>query len=453
MNGRSRPAEADFPPPLGRDPNPGLWISFLYTLYDFTWTLLIVGGSPWWVTRSLYDRDFRRMVRQRLTLALPELPCKRPGRRRVQVHGVSVGEIKASQSLVRSLVEQHEVIVSASTDTGIQIARQVYPDLKVVRFPLDHSIPVGRFLRHVEPDLVVLMELEIWPRFLRGANRRAVPVAIVNGRITEASFRTYRRFGATLPQFNRVTVFAAQDECYAERFARLAGSDERVVVTGNVKVDGLRTGPVAHDERFAELQRLAGARAGQAVIVAGSTHSPEERDVTGAFQRGAPDARIILVPRHPGRAADIAADLASGGTQVQLLTRLRAGERPDPARPLVVDTIGELERVYGLADLVFVGGSLIPHGGQNMLEPAAQGLPVIYGPHVANFAQEAAFLEEAGASLRVRDAHELEQSVHRLMADEELRGTMAAAGVLAVEGQRGASELSLRVLRERCGLD
>jgi 3-deoxy-D-manno-octulosonic-acid transferase len=167
------------------------------------------------------------MAGERLTFGLRPLAVhdERP---RILVHGVSVGEIKASQSLVHTLAEDAEVVLSASTDTGIQVARQIYPDARVVRFPLDHIALVRRFLRRVRPDCIVLMELEIWPNFLRAANDLGIPVAIVSGRITEKSYRNYRRFRETLFPFDRFALVAAQDDGYAARFAELAGSRDNI---------------------------------------------------------------------------------------------------------------------------------------------------------------------------------------------------------------------------------
>jgi len=412
-----------------------------------------------------------RLVRKALSLStwrLPKLPP--PQRPRVLVHGVSVGEIKASQSLVRALRARHEVVVSAFSDTGLEVARQLYPDLQVVRFPIDFLPLVRRFWRRIRPHQVLLMELEAWPCFLREANRRGAPVSIVSGRITDRSFARYRVFGA-LPQFERISLFAVQDETYADRFATLTGSRDRIVVTGNVKVDGLRLGVAPRDARFEELARLAGGAPGQRVLVAGSTHEPEERWVLDAFRAADPGARIILVPRHPERADSLEASLAevgsagagqpgnrdpethAAGARPQRLSRLRKGEAPDPSRPLLVDTIGELERVYALADIVFVGGSLVPHGGQNMLEPAAQGKPVLYGPHTGNFVQETTLLERAEAALRVADVEALRAAVAELLRDPERAHAMGARAVLAVERQRGATEATLRALAERTGLE
>ena len=361
---------------------------------------------------------------------------------------MSVGEVKAAQSLVRALAAARpdlEIVVSATTDTGLDVAGRLYPDLRVVRFPFDLAPVVARFLDRVAPVAVVLVELELWPAFLRALDRRRIPVAIVNGRITGRSLARLRRFRRLFPPFDRLALLCAQDESYAARFGELAGSRERIVVTGNLKADGLRTGPV---DPGTELARLLGARKGQRTLVAGSTHEPEETAVAQACA-GA-DVRLIVAPRHPERVPSVVRDLAALGKPAQLLSRLRAGEPADPARPAIVDTMGELEKVYALADLVYVGGSLGDRGGQNVLEPAAQGKPVVHGPNVWNFAQEAALLERAGASRRVEDEAGLARALRELLADEAVRRRMSAAGIAAVQSQKGATELTVRALLERC---
>jgi 3-deoxy-D-manno-octulosonic-acid transferase len=366
------------------------------------------------------------------------------------VHGVSVGEVKAAQSLVRGLEEEAangealEVIISASTATGLKVARDLYPDHLVVRFPVDLSFIVRRFLGRLAPTSVILIELEIWPNFLREANRLGVPVAVVNGRITVESFARYCRFRSLLPQFGRITLFCAQDEVYADRFRTLSAAPTRVLTSGNLKVDGLRVG-----RRLPKPETLKqmGPRDGQLVLVGGSTHNPEELLLTQAWRETFPEARLVLVPRHPGRAGEIIRALSQAGEKCQRLSELRAaGQAADAGRPLVVDTIGELEEVYSLADLAFVGGSLVPHGGQNMLEPAAQGVACIYGPHVGNFSREASLLESAGASERLSAAGELGGSCARLLGDGAGREAMGAAALVAVAGERGAAGKTLSAL-------
>jgi 3-deoxy-D-manno-octulosonic-acid transferase len=215
----------------------------------------------------------------------------------------------------------------------------------------------------------------------------------------------------------------------------------------------LDTGQLVDDGVLAELRGLVDAQPGQFVLVAGSTHDPEEGLVAKAFRQAAPGARVILVPRHPERGRAVLSDLAEQGMGGQLLTDLRAGrEELDTARALIVDTIGELESIYRLADVVFVGGSLVPHGGQNMLEPAALGRAVVHGPHVENFTQEARLLEKAGGSRIVRDPSHLAEVLEQLLKDPVQRELMGQAGREAVEAQKGATARTLRVLADRCGL-
>ncbi len=435
------------PPPLLRDPHPGALRALLHGAYGLGWLFACALGAPWLAWRALTRPGFARMVGERCGLGL----ARAPRARRVLVHGVSVGEVKVAQPLVRGLEAAYpglEVVLSVTTDTGLELARKLFPGHRVVRFPADPAFLVRRFLERVAPGFVVLIELEIWPNFLRECNRRGVPVAVVNGRITDRSHAQYHLFRKLLPQFDRISHFCVQADEYARRFVRLGVPPERVLVTGNIKADGLRAGSLAPD---AELARLLGA-SGRPCVVAGSTHEPEELALVRAARAAAPDARLVLVPRHPRRAAQLVLALREqAGCEAQLLTRLRAGEAPAPARPAIVDTIGELEAVYALADLVVVGGSLVPHGGQNMLEPAAQGKAVVYGPHVHNFAQEAALLEQAGAAWRVADEGELARAIGALLADPERRARMGRAGEAAVERQKGAAALTLAAL-DRLGL-
>jgi 3-deoxy-D-manno-octulosonic-acid transferase len=421
----------------------------LYATYDLIWIVAVLLSSPWWIVRCATSDSFRRMAGARLGSGLPRPP--RPDERcRILIHGVSVGEIKAAQSLVHAIEKARpdlEVVVSATTGTGFELARRLYPGREVVRFPLDLSVVAENFLARLAPLCVVLVELEVWPSFLRQANRRGVPVAVVNGRITPRSVRRWRTLGRLLLPFERLSLVCVQDNEYARRFEELAGSRDRIVVTGNIKADALRTGPL---DPGPELLRLLGARPGQRTLVAGSTHDPEERMVAEACARGASGTRLILVPRHLERVSSVEKDLASVGLKPQLLSRLRAGETSDPSRPALVDTMGELEHVYALADVVFVGGSLVAHGGQNLLEPAAQGKPVVHGPHVWNFAQEEALLAHAGASRRVEDDVGLERALVELFADEGARTRMSRAGIAAVSAQKGATEITLRALLERC---
>ncbi|MEM6568432.1 MAG: glycosyltransferase N-terminal domain-containing protein [Planctomycetota bacterium] len=447
------------PPPITTSPPVGLGQRLLHVVYDLTIGVVWLTTLPLCLLIGVARPALARKALSLSTFGLVKLPPPDPERPRVLVHGVSVGEIKASQSLVAALSAHHEVVVSAFSDTGLQVAGQLFPDTTIVRYPFDFRPLVSRFWRRVRPDYVLLVELEAWPCFLRAANRRGAPVAVVSGRITERSYRRYRMFGS-LPEFGRISLFAAQDEAYAARFTSLAASDERVLVTGNVKVDGLNAERSDTDRKAVEeLRRVAGLDGDggpEFVVVAGSTHEPEEVAFVEAMREHVPDARLVLVPRHPERCPRVVDDLAGvlgSDARPERLSLLRdEGRTCPPDRPLVVDTIGELERVYGLADAVFIGGSLIPHGGQNMMEPASQGLPVLYGPHVQNFLRETETLEASGAARRVADADALGREMARLRGDEATRRAMGEAGRAAVAAGRGATQATLEALRERCGL-
>lgn len=449
---------ATVPAPITSSPRVGLRRRALQLVYDVAIGSLWAGLLPFFLLAGLVKRRLARKALSLSTVGLVDLGPPDPERPRILVHGVSVGEIKASQSLVAALRDRYEVVVSAFSDTGLQVARQLYDGIEIVRYPFDFVPLVRRFWRRIQPDYVLLLELEAWPCFLREANRRGSPVAVVSGRITDGSYRRYRMFGS-LPEFGRISLFAAQDETYAARFRELAGSDERVVVTGNVKIDGLRVRESSlQDEDFQRLVRdtgLAGSADRPLAITAGSTHDPEEAIFLRAALAAAPGARLIVVPRHPERSSSVKAALEGipGAASAERLSELReAGRAGDPARPLIVDTIGVLERIYGLSDIVYIGGSLVPHGGQNMMEPAAQGRPVIYGPHTGNFVAETRLLEGAGAAIRVQDEGELRAAIQRLAADPAERQRLGERGRAAVASQGGATAATLEALRERCSL-
>ncbi len=427
--------------PIDRDPNPGLRSALLHGFYDAMWLLVGLIGSPLWVWRAIRIPDFRTMLAERTGWRRTELPELQPGRRRVLIHAVSVGEVKGAQSMVRRLQAERpdlEPVISTTTSTGLKVGQSLFPELTVLRFPADASPIIGRFVRRVDPVAVLLIELEVWPNFLRAANRGGIPIVVVNGRITESSFGQYKVFRGFFPQFNRITLFCVQNETYSERFTQLSVEPGRILITGNVKVDGLGLASV---EPSAELRGRVRGHPGQIVFVAGSTHDPEEEMILEAWRSGAPEVRLVLVPRHPKRAPELVRRLGELGARPQLLTELRAGvETLDRDRPLLVDTVGELEQVFGAGDIAFIGGSLIPRGGQNVLEPAAQGLPVLTGTSNHNFVQETQMLAEAGASSTVEGPEHLARELRRLVDDPDLGRRMGELGQAAIAKQRGATD-------------
>lgn len=434
--------------PIRSDPNGRLGIVLLHWIYDVAWWFAILVGSPLWLWKAARRSGFRSMVAERLGWHGWPDPGQRP---RVLVHGVSVGEVKGAQALIERLQERRpdlEVVLTATTDTGMEIARKLFPDVCVARYPLDLSPVVRRFFRRVNPAAVVLVELEVWPNFLREANRLGAPLAVINGRITEDSFKSYRVFKRFFPQFNRLSLVCVQDDTYAQRFRRLGVDPARVLTTGNVKFDGLSVGRKSAGEDLAP--HLRGA-SGRPVVVLGSSHESEELTFALLWREHFPHARLVLVPRHPPRVAGISAQLAAAGLDSQRLTELRSGgEVADSDQPLIVDTIGELEQVYGAADLVFMGGSIIEHGGHNMLEPAVQGVAVAFGPHVHNFRAEVRLLLDVEGACQVTDLEQLGPALAALLADEGRREAMGVAAQRAVEAQKGATDLTLAALSGGC---
>lgn len=443
MKSEQRAAE-----PIRTDPNGGLGIALLHWTYDAAWWFAILVGSPVWLWKAARKPVFRTMVAERLGWRGWPPPGTRP---RVLIHGVSVGEVKGAQALIDRLRERRpdlEVVLTATTDTGMEMARKLYPDVCVARYPLDLSPVVRRFFKRVDPVAIVLVELEVWPNFLREANRRGAPLAVINGRITEESFKSYRVFKRFFPQFNRLSLVCVQDDTYGQRFRRLGVDPTRVLTTGNVKFDGLSVGRKSAGADLAPYLRCGTDRP---VVVLGSSHEPEELWFTRAWTEHFSEARLVLVPRHPPRAAGVVAQLAAEGIRVQRLTELRAnGAAADPEQPLLVDTIGELEPIYGSADLVFLGGSLIEHGGHNMLEPAVQGVAVAFGPHVKNFRAEVRLLLDVDGALQVSDPARVGEELALLLGDAERRSAMGASAQAAVEAQKGATDLTLGALSEGC---
>ena len=319
---------------------------------------------------------------------------------RILVHGVSVGETHALQPLVEALAASPaapDVVVSASTATGHERARAIHaPVREVVRYPLDFTWMANRFLDRVRPALVVLGELELWPSFLAACGRRRISVCVVNGRLSERSFRGYRRWRALVrPMFRQLDLVVAQTEAYRDRFTAMGVPAHRAVVGGSLKWDAARAKP--DPALAAALAAALGIDRSRPVIVAGSTGPGEEVALLG----GLPDGwQLILAPRSPDRWNEVAR-LVPGMPRRSRAANAVAGKRTrlsprDRPRVFLLDTIGELPAAYLLADAVFVGRSLISQGGSNPLEAAALGKPVVTGPDCANFADIVGALEEEG---------------------------------------------------------
>ncbi|MDE2982429.1 MAG: hypothetical protein OXU74_14655 [Gemmatimonadota bacterium] len=381
-------------------------------------------------------------------------PVRRAPGPRILVHGVSVGEIHALEPLVEALAASPaapDVVVSATTTTGFEQARRIHvPDREVVRFPADFTWMTARFLDTVRPELVVLAELELWPSFLAACTRRRIPICVVNGRLSERSFRGYRRLRALArPMFRQLALVTAQTVTYRDRFTAMGVPADRALVGGSLKWDAARADP--DPAGTAALAAALGIDRSRPLIVAGSTGPGEEE----ALLRGLPEGcQLLLAPRNPDRWDTVARlvpgmprrSRANAGRSRSTAPRPSAGgptrhapdspSQPEPARVFLLDTIGDLAAAYLLADAVFVGRSLTPLGGSNPLEAAALGKPVTTGPHHDNFAGVVDALKQEGGIAVSADPMAV---IRGWLADPEAAAAVAEGARRAMARHRGVA--------------
>lgn len=439
------------PPPPGRHAvRSAVPTLLLQWLYDLLYLLVLVLFSPVVLYKMVTSRRWRAGLGERIGGVAP----REGGRPCLWIHGVSVGEVLAARTLVGLVREEMpgwEIVLSTTTRTGHEVARRTFPGFRVFYYPLDFSLTTERVLRRIRPDAVVLLELEIWPNFLLSTSRRGIPVFLVNGRITERSLRGYRVLQRFIPEpMDRIHLYCVQTPAYRDRFLALGVPEERVFVTGNMKFDTVVTdGAGRLREGFAS---ALGVRPGEWVFVAGSTHEGEERAVLEAFRAVAaadPRARLVLAPRHLERVPAVEAAVREAGLRPVRRTSPECGRADGGAAVVILDTMGELGALYALADLVFVGGSLVPHGGQNVMEPAGLARPVLTGPHHWNFEEVVEVLEASGGLEVVGDARGLEEAVLRLHGDREAAARRGRAAFEAVVAGKGATGRTLSLMRER----
>jgi 3-deoxy-D-manno-octulosonic-acid transferase len=395
----------------------------------------------------------RRWPRLRERAGHPEESSPAPLPGGFWLHAVSVGEVRLALPLaarLRALLPAAPIHLTTNTPTGRGLAeaarRRGDPGAPgtLSLLPFDFRVSMGRLLDALRPRAVLILETEIWPNLLRACAARRVPVLLVNGRISPRAYRRYRLVRRFLRRpLGQVRCFGMQSEEDADRIRDLGAPAERVRVTGNLKFDL----PVP-DVAPAEARRRLGLAFDMPLFVAGSTAPGEEVPVLEAFaalRRRAPRARLALAPRHPERFAAAGAALRRAGLRVVPLSGLAEGVDHDA---LLVDVVGVLPDIYAAADVVFVGGSLVRRGGHNVLEPAALGKPVLFGPYMENFRGAARALAEAGGGFEVRGGRDLGEQAVRLLLDREAHGRAAAAARRAVEANRGALDRTVGMIAE-----
>ncbi len=417
----------------------------------WTYRILVAGLLPL-VIPVLKIRDRLRGKRRpsfsgRFARDLPDLPtgC-------LWLHAVSVGEVEIARRLVRELTalgSEYPVMVTATTATGLDLARRTMGDaVTVIPCPLDLPGALGRVFDAAKPSALVVVETELWPEMLHQAGRRGVPTAVINARLSNSSFRSYRRVRPLLrPLLEPLSLVLARSRVDAERFAELGVAQVKIRTAGNIKYD-LEPDP----SPLSWIEAVRSAAGERPIIVAGSTMEGEETVVLDALNRLAAEGRpvlLILAPRHPER-FEAVADLV---TRRGLGLIRRSGSEPptDATEVFLLDTIGELARAYKAAAVAFVGGSLAPTGGHNPLEPAVWGVPVLSGPHVYNFSEVYDEMTAAGAARLVADGDELATVLTDWLENPVEAGAAGAAGLRAVETNRGATALTAAAVLDLAG--
>lgn len=388
---------------------------------------------------------------ERFGFIAPESLARVAGRGPIWVHAVSVGETMAVKPLLQELKRrfpERPLVLSSVTETGRSVAITIPEADLVVYFPFDFGFAVSRALRLVAPSLVIVVETEIWPNFLRHARRMGIPAIMVNGRISDRSFPRYLRLSRFfIPILGNLSALCMQSDEDARRIIAIGAPRERVHVTRNLKYD-LPVRTLAPTERH-ELFRSYRLPADALIITAGSTHAGEEEIIADIYRRFAserPDIFLVLVPRHPERVAEVGALLEGKGISCVRWSALDKVEDQPVGGVLLVDTIGELMKLYALSDMVFVGGSLVPVGGHNLLEPASVGAPVLFGPHMHNFREITALVLDARAGEQVHDPVQLEAALHSLAGDETTRKAMGENGRRLMTAQGGAAALHMDII-------
>jgi 3-deoxy-D-manno-octulosonic-acid transferase len=418
----------------------------MYVLYSTLLGAALILSLPYWIYQMLRHGKyglgfFQRLGRVPLHLSRTDQPT-------IWIHAVSVGEVLAVSGLIYQLrvrLPGYRIVVSTTTDTGQKLARDRFGAKNVFYFPIDLGFAIRPYLDALRPQLIVIAETEFWPNFLRLAKSAGARIVVVNARISDRSWRGYRRLHWWLPKvIQNVDLFLAQTQDDSRRLIDIGAPGSRVAVTGNLKFDLQLTQPPPVMANLRDSFRATGAAP---ILVFGSTaDDEEERMLLQAFQSilaSHPHATMILAPRHPERFAAVAALLESLG--IHFLRRSLWGGEPLAGGVLLLDTIGELSAIYGLADVAFVGGSLVPKGGHNIIEPARHGVAIVVGNHTENF-RDIIGLFQSRDALRVVGPAELPLVLMELISNEAERRALGQRASETLRSQSGASEKTVAAL-------
>jgi 3-deoxy-D-manno-octulosonic-acid transferase len=418
----------------------------MYLFYSALLTAGLLVSLPYWLLEMLRHGKYRAGLGERLG-RVPHRIVRETPRRTIWIHAVSVGEVLAIGHLVEELKRRwpaHRIVVSTTTDTGQVLARKRFGEESVFYFPLDLSFAIRPYLRLLRPELVVVAETEFWPNFLRLAQSSGARIAVVNARISDRSLPGYERWSKILARIlKNVDVFLAQTPRDAQRLAKIGAVPDRILVGGNLKYDIAAPAAIPSTAQLRAAFEHSGAGP---VFVCGSTVEGEETLLLRAFENvlaSHPRAVMILAPRRPERFDEVMRLLAD--SKIRLWRRSAWSSEEISGGVLLLDTIGELASIYALADIAFVGGSLEPHGGHNILEPAQHGVAIVIGNHTENFRDMVALFRNQSA-VRVVSPAELPQVWMELIANSDERLTLGRNAAETARSQTGATQKTVEAL-------
>jgi len=427
------------------------------TLYNILFTVGFILLSPYYFVRMRRRGNWQRGFAERFGKYSTKFKQAITNRNVLWIHAVSVGEVNVCTQLIRALelrMPNLKIVVSTTTTTGMgELHRKLPTHISKIYYPIDHRRFVTRALSTVRPEAIVLVEGEIWPNFLWGARKRGKPVFLVNARLSDRSYRGYKRFGFLFRRlFAELAGVGAQNEADAARLRQLGCRPDAIRIVGSLKFDAARL-----DERRSldvpALLRQAGVKSDAPLIVGGSTHAGEEVVLADQFLRlraRFPDLFLVLVPRHFERSREVGRELAARGVKFAYRSEILSQEElvPGEVDCLIVNTTGELKYFYEHATIIFVGKSLTAEGGQNPIEPGALGKAMVFGPNMQNFAEVArGFLQQDGA-VQVRDAAELEKALGDLLGNQARRAELGRNALKVVHENLGAIERTVDMIVE-----
>jgi 3-deoxy-D-manno-octulosonic-acid transferase len=425
-------------------------------LFDSIYLTASVVGAPYMLFKMLTSERHRSGLYQRFGI-VSERTSKKPG---IWIHGASVGEIITAKSIIKKIDQEFpewETFISTSTNTGYSVAKKNFSDKPIFYFPVDLSWITRKVLRRIKPSCILLIELEIWPNFLVSVYEKNIPLIIVNGRISDKSFKTYRIISRISGAFynsiiNKMNTYCARTELDAQRFRSLGIPGEQVFVTGTMKYDNIPTHIGEYSKN--ELANLFHIKDCDLVLIGGSTHEGEEKILLRVLERLSktyPNLRLIIAPRHIERIKDVSRLIEKAGYVPLLKTEIEKTDykwQDINKKVILIDTIGELGKIYSLSSFVFVGKSFVPFGGQNMMEPAGLGKPVIFGPHVFNFKEEADLLLRNEAAKMIKTEDELCGAIEFFIKNPEAAKEMGRRAQEVVNEKRGATERNMDIIRK-----